>query len=204
MAKNYVKIENAAGHEVALTSLATADRSVSWPDKDGTVAFLDDVGGGGATYYGQTVTANAYTVALTPTLGALATGVVIKVKFKDASTAASTLNADGLGAKKLYKNPTTQIGNGDITDEQIYDMTYDAALDGAAGGWLIDGYAGGGGTVPDADATTKGIVKLYPSTSLGSNTDGSPTQNAVKVYVDAAVGGGTSVGNLLYMYNNFS
>lgn len=99
---------------------------------------------GGATYYGQTTGVNSYAVALTPTLGALATGVVIKVKFKDASTAAATLNADTLGAKKLYKNPTTQVGNGDITDEQIYDMTYDAALDGGAGGWLIDGLAGGG------------------------------------------------------------
>lgn len=42
----------------------------------------------------------------------------------------------------------------------------------------------GGSVVPDADATTKGIARLYPSTSLGANTDGAPTQNAVKTYVD--------------------
>jgi len=42
-----------------------------------------------------------------------------------------------------------------------------------------------GSSVPDADATTKGIAKLYPSTSLGTNTDGAPDQNAVKAYVDA-------------------
>lgn len=44
-----------------------------------------------------------------------------------------------------------------------------------------------GTSVPDADASTKGILKLYPSTSLGTNTDGAPTQNAVKVYADAKV-----------------
>lgn len=44
-----------------------------------------------------------------------------------------------------------------------------------------------GSSVPDASDTTKGIARLYPSTSLGSNTDGAPTQNAVKVYVDAQI-----------------
>ena len=44
-----------------------------------------------------------------------------------------------------------------------------------------------GTSVQDADATTKGVARLYPSTSLGSNTDGAATQNAVKVYADAKV-----------------
>lgn len=44
-----------------------------------------------------------------------------------------------------------------------------------------------GTSVQDADATTKGVARLYPSTSLGSNTDGAPTQNATKVYADAKV-----------------
>lgn len=44
-----------------------------------------------------------------------------------------------------------------------------------------------GTSVPDADATTKGIARLYPSTSLGTNTDGAPTQNAAKAYADAKV-----------------
>lgn len=43
-----------------------------------------------------------------------------------------------------------------------------------------------GASIPDASSSVKGIAKLYPSTSLGSNTDGAPDQNAVKTYVDAA------------------
>lgn len=42
--------------------------------------------------------------------------------------------------------------------------------------YLTDGL-GGGGTVPDATPTVKGIAKLY--TSLGSNTDGAVDQNTV-------------------------
>ena len=38
---------------------------------------------------------------------------------------------------------------------------------------------GGGYVVPDASATTKGIMKLYPST--GNNTDGTITQRALTV-----------------------
>ena len=41
-----------------------------------------------------------------------------------------------------------------------------------------------GASTPDATSTTKGKAKLYPSTSLGTNTDGAPDQNAVKTYVD--------------------
>lgn len=48
-----------------------------------------------------------------------------------------------------------------------------------------------GASVPDASSSVKGIAKLYPSTSLGANTDGAPDQNAVKTYVDAAVAGAT-------------
>ena len=60
-----------------------------------------------------------------------------------------------------------------------------------------------GTSVPDANASDKGIAKLYPSTSLGSNTDGAPDQNAVKTYVDTQVAGTGNIGALLYLYNNF-
>lgn len=92
-----------------------------------------------ADYYGGTSGTNTYTAVLSPTLGALATGVSAKVKFNTASTAASTFNPDGLGAKKIFKSPTVQAGNGDLVLNQIYDLVYDATLDSAAGGWLVAG-----------------------------------------------------------------
>lgn len=88
-------------------------------------------------YYGPSTTGvNTYVTTLSPVLAALASGVKVTVKFSDASTGASTLNPNSLGAKKMYKDPSTQIGNGDITDEQSYEFVYDAALDGASGGWM--------------------------------------------------------------------
>jgi hypothetical protein len=117
-------------------------------------------GGGVASYYGSTSGTNAYTSALSPTLSALATGVTAKVKFGAASTGAATFNPDGLGAKKIFKNTTTQAGNGDIIIG-IYDLTYDATLDSAAGGWLmeVDNTAGG--------AATWGLI----TGSIGSQAD---------------------------------
>lgn len=71
------------------------------------------------------------------------------VKFTNASTGASTLNLSSVGAKKIYVNPTTQADSGDIVDEQTYILLYDDALDGAAGGFLMIGSAGGGGATQD-------------------------------------------------------
>lgn len=79
------------------------------------------------------------------------------------------VNPDGTEYVEVIVSPYTTGSNKRVTTQSIADL------------------GGGGGTVPDADATTKGIAKLYPSTSLGNNTDGAPDQNAVKTYVDAQV-----------------
>jgi hypothetical protein len=130
-------------------------------------------GGGVASYYGSTSGTNTYTSALSPTLGALATGVTAKVKFGAASTGAATFNPDSLGATKIFKNTTTQAGNGDIIIG-IYDLTYDATLDSAAGGWLmeVDNTAGG--------AATWGLI----TGSLASQAD---LQAALDLKLDKAV-----------------
>ena len=44
---------------------------------------------------------------------------------------------------------------------------------------------GGGGTVPDASATVKGKMKLYPST--GNNLDGTITQRGITTAIDSAL-----------------
>lgn len=53
-----------------------------------------------------------------------------------------------------------------------------------------------GSSVPDADASTKGIMKKY--TTTGSNTDGTMTQLAITNAVATP-----NIGNLLYLYENF-
>lgn len=103
----------------------------------------------------------------------------------------------GLNWSKILLTPTTLAGYGitdavghaiqdegsSLTQRSIINFVGPGVVATDAGGKTVVTIAGGG-SVTDADATTKGILKLYPSTSLGSNTDGAPDQNAVKNYVD--------------------
>lgn len=104
----------------------------------------------------NTAGTNTYTATFTPTISTLVSGMKVHVKIKDASTGASTLQADATAAKKIFINPTTQAGSGDLVDEQEYIMSYDSALDAAAGGWLIIG--GGGGAVDSVNGQTGTVV----------------------------------------------
>jgi hypothetical protein len=120
----------------------------------------------------ETSGTNTYTGTLSPAITAYGNGMKVHVKIKDASTGASTLNLNAVGAKKIFINPTTQAGNGDLTDEQDYWMTYDSALDTAAGGWLIMGFGNGIG-VTDGD---KGDVVVSGSGTVWTVESASETQ----------------------------
>jgi hypothetical protein len=78
---------------------------------------------------------NTYTI--TGSITAYADGMMRVVKFTNASTGASPLNENGVGVKKIYKDPSTQAGDGDIPANAILLLVYDSALDSAAGGFLI-------------------------------------------------------------------
>lgn len=71
-------------------------------------------------------------------------GNLYMIRFSEASTGASTLNINASGAKKIFINPTTQADTGDLTDEQVYLLIYQTALDGGTGGYLIVGSGSGG------------------------------------------------------------
>lgn len=97
---------------------------------------------------------DTYAATTSPAISAYATGQKFQIKFTNASTGVSTLNLNTLGAKKIYTNPTTQATTGDITAAQIYLLIYDAALDTAAGGFLMIGGSGGSGGATDAEDVT--------------------------------------------------
>lgn len=96
---------------------------------------------------------DTYTATLVPHINAYANGMKVHVKVKTASTGASTINFNSVGTRKIYINPTTQAGNGDLVDEQEYIMSYDSALDGGNGGFLIISAGGGGGASAAEDVT---------------------------------------------------
>lgn len=90
----------------------------------------------------STTGANAY--ALTGLITAYTSGFMAVIKINTTSTGACTLNVNGKGAKKIYKDQATQANSGDLVANQMYVVIYDSALDGAAGGFLIMGYAASG------------------------------------------------------------
>jgi hypothetical protein len=103
---------------------------------------------------------DTYAATPSPVITAYATGQKFQIKFTNASSGVSTLNLGAIGAKKIYINPTTQATTGHIVAGQISLLVYDAALDAAAGGFLMIG---------------------APSTTSGTVTSISPTTNRITV-----------------------
>lgn len=76
-------------------------------------------------YRGTAAGTNTYTVTVTPAITAYANYQTFLVKFTNANTGASTLNANSLGAKTLVKNGSTALSSGDISAGQAYLIMYD-------------------------------------------------------------------------------
>lgn len=98
--------------------------------------LLVDIGGSiaaGGTANGLTVTANA---AFT----AYADGQILSFRATASNSAAATLNVNGIGAKAIRKMDSTgevALAGGEILNTGIYVVQYSAAMNGAAGAWLL-------------------------------------------------------------------
>ena len=97
---------------------------------DGTaktdVATVNQIQSNGPAFQAtDTGTANAYVIALTPAITAYAAGQEITFKAGAASTTASTLNVNTLGAKALKKLHDQDIASGDIESGSIVTAVYD-------------------------------------------------------------------------------
>lgn len=119
---------------------------------------------------------NTYAATLAPAITAYATGQKFQIKFTNASSGVSTLNLNAVGAKKIFVNPTTQATTGHIVAGQISLLAYDAALDAAAGGFLMLG-------APSTSASTLGAILTSSNDATGLQIknlfDGSDPQDAV-------------------------
>lgn len=86
---------------------------------------------------------------------------------------------------------TKLAGLTQYTDEQAKDTAGALLASIAAGSAVTFGYNSTSNTLTvsalNASTTSRGVARLYTTTLLGTNTDGAPTQNAVKVYVDTAI-----------------
>lgn len=98
--------------------------------------FVKDIGG--ALTAGGT--ANALTVTANSAFTAYADGLVIALRIATDNSAAATLNVNGLGAKSIRKmlaaGESALVG-AELQATGIYILMYSAALNSAAGGWLL-------------------------------------------------------------------
>ena len=69
--------------------------------------------------------ANTYAIALTPAVTAYVAGQVFYFKAANASSGASTLNVNALGAKNIKKKNDQDIAAGDIEQNAIVSVIYD-------------------------------------------------------------------------------
>ena len=89
--------------------------------------------------YAETASAtpNQYTVTFSPTVTALTSGLRVLVKWNATNTSTAQLDPDGLGLKDIRKGADAALVAGDLVDNQISELVYDATANTAAGAWLL-------------------------------------------------------------------
>lgn len=113
----------------------------------------------------------AYTGTTAPAITGYATGQKFQVKAHATSTGLSTLALNGLAAKKVFINPTTQATTGNLLINQVYILVYDAALDAGTGGFLMVGSSGGGtwGSITGTITNQTDLVAYIAASSINNN-----------------------------------
>lgn len=141
----------------------------------------------GGTYGRDLGAANAYVVT-TPhgfiMPKALFEGMRVRFFPKANNTGASTLNAFGLGAKKILDQDGAALSSGAIKAGRMTEVDYDPALDTGAGGWkLVAGsnqlLLSGGGTSTITTPGASGSLRPCLSGVTGDLTGLSSCGNAI-------------------------
>ncbi len=109
----------------------------------------------------DTGSANTYAIALTPAVTAYVAGQVFHFKAANASSGASTLNVNALGAKNIKKKNDQDIAAGDIEQNAIVSVIYDGTSfqmlsqlgtsAGSMSSWTLSGDSGSNQTVEDGN-----------------------------------------------------
>ena len=126
----------------------------------------------------DTGSANTYAIALTPAVTAYVAGQVFHFKAANASSGASTLNVNALGAKNIKKKNDQDIAAGDIEQNAIVSVIYDGTSFqmlsqlGTSGGTMDDWIISDGSTTQTiADGNTLTITSGEGIDATVSATD---------------------------------
>lgn len=85
-------------------------------------------------------TANALTISANSAFTSYSTGLMLAFKAASDNTAAATLSVNSIGAKAIRKFTDAgeaALAAGDIQDDGIFVVRYDAAANSAAGAWIL-------------------------------------------------------------------
>lgn len=125
----------------------------------------------------------AFTLTYTTAPAAYVQGQVFTFKAHASPTGSVTANVNSLGAKKVYdKAGSAQLGSGAWAINTRVQLSYDSALDSAAGGfvWLNQGqvYTAGSGVTISSNAVAVDINGLTEDASPDSTADFVPSYDA--------------------------
>ena len=118
------------------TNSNSASRTYTFPDKDITVAGIDDIQSGekiSATASGT----DTYTASISPAISAYANTQKFYILFTNANSGACTINLNGLGAKAIKKGVSTALVSGDILAGQVLCLAYDGTNFQVVGGGSV-------------------------------------------------------------------
>lgn len=190
-------------------------RSVTSPDSTLTVTNGDGVAGNvqavantaviatranvqGGTSISATTggTSTAYTLALTPTLTAYASGMVITPVFHTACGATPTINVDTLGARKIYKyngtSAPTQVSANECQAVATA-LTYSSSLDSGTGGFVLNTGGSSGGTstwefplsTGGCNSATINVPGVFATGGTGISSDCSATRQGAIMFTNS-------------------
>lgn len=170
-------------------------------------------------YYAVATGTNTYVITTTPAPIAYVDGMAVCVKFTNASTGASTLNWNSLGAKTILDSNGSAIASGTFKAGYPYTMRYSTTT----GSFMLQAKGGGtagaaqilnsytattdiglvAGTMasnsaPTATITTQGGTAVIPA---GYNPGGTVTANISNLIASNIISG-TTVGGITGTYSN--
>lgn len=123
------------------------------------------VNGGYANYATATGSANAYVVALSAQITALADGLAVRFKANAANTGAATVNVNSLGAKAIVRPSGAALEASDIANGQIVEVCYDSTNDRFQLQALVSGAAAPATTF---SGTAGGTIDLLTGAAIAS------------------------------------
>lgn len=107
----------------------TANRTITFKDESGTVAYLTDIPSSSGIPHGTASGTDTYAVTISG-VTSYSDGDAYLIRFTNGNTSTATLNINSLGAITLYRNNDGVLIGGDIVSGGDMLCVYDSAISG--------------------------------------------------------------------------